>query len=55
MISRKEYTKFAVPPSGGMTPPEGGTTNFNQVCFLLEIALTVISNHYPFNVSLNTD
>ncbi|MDM8522588.1 peptide deformylase [Desulfococcaceae bacterium HSG8] len=38
MISRKEYTKFVVPPSGGMTPPEGGTTNFNPVCFLLEIA-----------------
>ncbi|MDM8525728.1 hypothetical protein QUF80_20340 [Desulfococcaceae bacterium HSG8] len=29
VISNKKHTgsKFAVPPSGGITPPEGGTTN----------------------------
>ncbi|MDM8521785.1 hypothetical protein QUF80_00275 [Desulfococcaceae bacterium HSG8] len=30
--------QFAVPPSGGVTPPEGGTTNLNLVYSLLEIA-----------------
>ncbi|MDM8525966.1 hypothetical protein QUF80_21540 [Desulfococcaceae bacterium HSG8] len=30
--------RFVVPPSGGVImPPEGGTTNFDLVCFLLEI------------------
>ncbi|MDM8526295.1 hypothetical protein QUF80_23195 [Desulfococcaceae bacterium HSG8] len=39
MISEKEYTRgqFVVPPLGGITPPEGGTANFDLVCFLLEI------------------
>ncbi|MDM8525630.1 hypothetical protein QUF80_19850 [Desulfococcaceae bacterium HSG8] len=29
VISGKKHTrsKFVVPPSGGITPPEGGTTN----------------------------
>ncbi|MDM8523803.1 hypothetical protein QUF80_10585 [Desulfococcaceae bacterium HSG8] len=31
--------QFVVPPSGGLTPPKGGTTNFDLVCFLLEITL----------------
>ncbi|MDM8523650.1 hypothetical protein QUF80_09790 [Desulfococcaceae bacterium HSG8] len=41
MISEKEYTRgqFVVPPSGGVMPPKGGTTNFDLVCFLLEITL----------------
>ncbi|MDM8523466.1 hypothetical protein QUF80_08855 [Desulfococcaceae bacterium HSG8] len=33
--------QFAVPPSGGITPSEGGTINFDLVCFLLEITLLV--------------
>ncbi|MDM8522287.1 hypothetical protein QUF80_02855 [Desulfococcaceae bacterium HSG8] len=31
--------QFVVPPSGGVMPPEGGTANFDPVCFLLEITL----------------
>ncbi|MDM8525287.1 hypothetical protein QUF80_18100 [Desulfococcaceae bacterium HSG8] len=31
--------QFVVPPLGGLTPPKGGTTNFDLVCFLLEITL----------------
>ncbi|MDM8525065.1 hypothetical protein QUF80_16970 [Desulfococcaceae bacterium HSG8] len=31
--------RFVVPPSGGVKPPEGGTANFDLVCFLLEITL----------------
>ncbi|MDM8524545.1 hypothetical protein QUF80_14340 [Desulfococcaceae bacterium HSG8] len=31
--------QFVVPPSGGITPPEGGTANLDLVCFLLEITL----------------
>ncbi|MDM8524453.1 hypothetical protein QUF80_13880 [Desulfococcaceae bacterium HSG8] len=41
MISGKEYARgqFVVPPSGGVTPPEGGTANLSLVYSLLEIAL----------------
>ncbi|MDM8523900.1 hypothetical protein QUF80_11075 [Desulfococcaceae bacterium HSG8] len=31
--------RFVVPPSGGVMPPEGGTANFDPVCFLLEITI----------------
>ncbi|MDM8525897.1 hypothetical protein QUF80_21190 [Desulfococcaceae bacterium HSG8] len=39
VISGKEYTsrQFAVPPSGGVMPPEGGTANSDPVCFFPEI------------------
>ncbi|MDM8522056.1 hypothetical protein QUF80_01690 [Desulfococcaceae bacterium HSG8] len=33
--------QFVVPPSGGITPPEGGTANLDLVCFLLEITFTL--------------
>ncbi|MDM8523543.1 hypothetical protein QUF80_09255 [Desulfococcaceae bacterium HSG8] len=41
VISGKKYTRgqFVVPPSGGVTPPEGGTADLNLVySSLLEIA-----------------
>ncbi|MDM8523243.1 hypothetical protein QUF80_07720 [Desulfococcaceae bacterium HSG8] len=33
LLTMNEYTRlrFAVPPSGGVTPPEGGTTNWPRV------------------------
>ncbi|MDM8526289.1 hypothetical protein QUF80_23165 [Desulfococcaceae bacterium HSG8] len=31
--------QFVVPPSGGVMPPEGGTANFDLVCFFPEITL----------------
>ncbi|MDM8522080.1 hypothetical protein QUF80_01810 [Desulfococcaceae bacterium HSG8] len=36
--------RFVVPPSGGVMPPEGGTANFDPVCFLLEITLKAIED-----------
>ncbi|MDM8522061.1 hypothetical protein QUF80_01715 [Desulfococcaceae bacterium HSG8] len=33
--------RFVVPPSGGVTPPEGGTANLSLVYSLLEIASVV--------------
>ncbi|MDM8526546.1 hypothetical protein QUF80_24480 [Desulfococcaceae bacterium HSG8] len=38
-ISNNEYTRlrFAVPPSGGVTPPEGETTNWPGYIPFLEI------------------
>ncbi|MDM8522553.1 O-antigen ligase family protein [Desulfococcaceae bacterium HSG8] len=36
--------RFVVPPSGGVMPPEGGTANFDPVCFLLEITLPALTN-----------
>ncbi|MDM8523766.1 hypothetical protein QUF80_10380 [Desulfococcaceae bacterium HSG8] len=38
--------RFVVPPSGGLTPPEGGTTNFDLVCFLLEITFVLVIHIY---------
>ncbi|MDM8522881.1 hypothetical protein QUF80_05855 [Desulfococcaceae bacterium HSG8] len=39
-FQKKIYQEqFVVPPSCGITPPEGGTTNLDLVCFLLEITL----------------
>ncbi|MDM8522824.1 hypothetical protein QUF80_05570 [Desulfococcaceae bacterium HSG8] len=37
MISNKKHTgsEFVVPPSGGITPPEGGTTNRTWYIYIL--------------------
>ncbi len=31
MVYIFQAKKFVVPPSGGVTPPEGGTTNFSLI------------------------